>query len=221
MSKGKYAAKAANRAAATDNEVIVELRRKLAEAQKERDSLQAELDATLRRMDGEVNRRVDVGTVQERLRMQQTLDAAQEEVRERLDAASEELVEFVRNWTEVLEEQYGADSEFLPRSAFRTLDDTSGPSFLRLLDMLGVQKAGQTMDRAFRLEEHGRGGFGTPQRTLRRRSPKSVSQDLKLSAAVDAVKSGRPDLVDPSIPMELVSKAIALEKRTRKTASGE
>jgi hypothetical protein len=45
MSKGKCAAKAANRAAATDNEVIVELRRKLAEAQKERDSLHTELDA--------------------------------------------------------------------------------------------------------------------------------------------------------------------------------
>lgn len=223
MSKGKYAAKAINRAAATDNEVIVDLRRKLSEAEAQRDSLASELDATRRRMTGEVNRRVDSATADERARMREALDTSEEDVRTRMGSVSDELLSFVREWCEALERWAGEDFEVIPAGALRPVDDTSGPSLLRILNKLGVQKAGQAMSYALRTE-YRRGEFGTPARDLRRRSTKDLSRDLKLSTSMKALRAGRPDMISKDLPVELVAKGVAMEdaiKRAPRTTPDE
>lgn len=59
MAKGKYAAKAANRLVQTDNELIHELRGRLASTQDERDSLAQQLSVLQSNFNGQVIQRAD------------------------------------------------------------------------------------------------------------------------------------------------------------------
>ena len=135
MATGKYAARAANRAAALDNEVIADLRAKLAAAQTERDRLAGELEAQRRRATGEVNRRVDAAMAAERAATVTAREREAVELAQWKHDVAADVIEVAAAWVRGLRNNLGDDAEVIPASMFGPTD-TEGPNLLRVLGML-------------------------------------------------------------------------------------
>lgn len=174
MAKGKYAARAVNRAAAIDNDVIVELRAKLAAAEADRDRLAGELDAQVRRVTGEVNRRVDAAMRDERAAMA----AAHDQEVAALAAFKAEVADEVVDMVDSIKDGYAYQigemgGEYRVPAALINPMDSGGPSLLRVLDMLDVDHAGQIMEQLSTAD-----GASDWSREERRRSARRMSRAL-------------------------------------------
>lgn len=141
MTKGKYAARAANRAVAFDNEVIVELRTKLAVVEAEREGLRNELYEERRQATAEVNRRVDAA-------VQPTIDRLNE-ARRQIGAAftewkvlvSDEVVELLGEWLLEMRDLTGQEAVIPTR--FISPKSEDDVSFSRLFTVIDDSRAGE------------------------------------------------------------------------------
>jgi len=147
MSKGKYAAKASNRAAAIDNEVIADLRHRLADADAENTRLNVELDATRRRITGEVNRRVDAAMRDERKAVVAERDEAAVQFAAFKIEAADALMAMLREWYDGLVSTLGTDQVF-PADLFSVYGGDS--DLLRILELLDNDNAGARLHQFFK-----------------------------------------------------------------------
>lgn len=192
MSKGKYAAKAANRAVALDNEVIAQLRADLEQARQQRDDLSRELDAVHRRMTGEVNRRVTEGIAADLAELNAQLDSERAAVESWKSELASEVVELLHTMFKALREQFGEDAPIIP-AVVLTNPDSEHPSLLRVLGMLmGEDTPGLGLVYEYTL---GTGNHPPAQvgqrRNLRRRSAAKLGRDIEFYHRISQLRGGQ------------------------------
>jgi len=178
VAKGKYSARAANRAVALDNEVIAELRSQLAAVQGERDELYAELDCLRRDLNGEVLRRVTESTATEREALHTQLADERAQIDAALVSAAEELTDVLVYWYRAMIEKYGRESIAFHRVCFDPID-SAGPSLLRVFDALCPERAGELMERIITAEGELPWQGRDPARARKRRGAHKISHDVK------------------------------------------
>lgn len=115
MTRGKYAAKAANRLAQLDSELVADLREKLAEVTAERDAARAEVDLLTRKRDAEAR------VVAERLAA-----GAVREVAEKLEAEREARANDRQGYAEGVSRILRAEGVKAPASVWADLIDVFG-----------------------------------------------------------------------------------------------
>lgn len=146
MAKGKYAAKALNRAASVDNEVIVDLRRQIAEMATQRDAA-LEAASTLRsNFHSEVLAAVDETITRERQSLSDEREALLAAVDELHADAAREITEILSDTVRSIRLTHGDDAAFPP--CLLTGVESRSPSITRLYGILGVKsEAGALLER--------------------------------------------------------------------------
>lgn len=151
MAKGKYAARAANRAAALDNDVIVDLRSQLREIEAERDEARRELAVTRSSMSSEILRQVAERTTHEREEIHNTLLAEREAYKREKAAAAEEValvvVEMLNAFRRRIGELDEGAQDFVPKILVER-SDSDRPSLIRVFEMLAPERTGALMETA-------------------------------------------------------------------------
>jgi hypothetical protein len=186
--KGKYAAKAATRAASLDNEVIAEMRAKVKVAEAERDSVVRELAAVRRDFNGRVIREVSQGIQAERASLAEALAAERAAMSQAMRAAADEMTDLLGEMFASLHEKFGqdVDTPFFPKAVITRLSGEDGPSLLRVLKTLDAEHAGELADRVLT----GNGAipflgsdFPGAARQRRRRSANDIDRDMAVNDA--------------------------------------
>lgn len=186
--KGKYAAKAANRTAAVDNEVAAELRAKLAAATAENCDLRAQLVNEQSRRNGML-----LAEIEERSRVvvEEARDAATcqlAKMQERLDEAADLVAEFVREWRDALVGQFGEDAPIFSRRAMGI--DHDHRSLLGIFEKLAPQRAGELVEICIYAGLPNK--FTGASRKRRRRNSTDIQRDIRLSH----VRERKQQLID-------------------------
>ena len=137
MAKGKYAARAVNRAASIDNDVIVQLRRDLSNASTERDRALADLAVLRSSMNSRLLAASDAALADERARIAQDRSDLLEDIDELHRDAAREITAIMMEVVRTLRHQLGDEGGF-PSSL---LEDSNSkfPSITRLYALLGVK----------------------------------------------------------------------------------
>lgn len=182
MAKGKYAARAANRLVQTDNELIVELRSKLAVAEADRDRLDNALKVERRQRESEIARRVADGTKAELDNLAVAADALSADLKVWKSEVADELLDFLGWWSDGLIEMYGTE-KVIPCDIM--MGDRNGPGLLHLLELVDSEGAGERLSQYFAKHTDDQAGWS---REARRRSARRIAKD---SAALDALLEQR------------------------------
>lgn len=175
MAKGKYTARAANRAAALDNEVICELRSKLEELAAEKRKALGELERLRTTLNSQVMARVEQQTAEQRTQMKAHLAETLAMQREAMSAAADELAHLLALMFGKLHAKYGDIEAFIPIEVTNRITE-EGPSLLRVLDLLDGPRAGELMEMIMTPTGTGRNAIDS--RSRRRRSARDVDRDL-------------------------------------------
>lgn len=176
--KGKYSAKAANRTAALDNEIIIELREELAAQKKTNESLRQQIEAERAKRNSLV---LAESTRNTHRIVQEHKDAlAAEKLRhaELLSEVADSVVNVIRLYTKAVKD-FSNDDRCIPRAILEP-DDSGDPSLLAVFRMLAPDRAARLFDDCFSLPTWGR--------EEKRRSAKKMSRDIKLNAQRDSRK---------------------------------
>jgi len=182
--KGKYATKAINRAAATDNEVIAQLRLSLAEVREEKTQLLVELNTAKAKLSSEVHRLVAQSVSNEL----ESLAAEREKLLSKTKAdkreAAELLMKFIADWIERLEKRFGDDGALLPSHLFG--GDSSGYrapwDLISILELLDNKNGGALLADLF--DEICDDDRYKHRRNARRRSARRVASDMNFKAGL-------------------------------------
>lgn len=182
MAKGKYAARALNRAASLDNEVIVDLRGQLKAAK----DTNAELASELSRMKSEFNSRliraVAKETEGERLQLRDQIQSGLAKQTAAMTEAADQIAGVLAEIFGVLYEKYGSEESFVPNVVTNHIDGHEGPSLLRVFNLLDSDRAGVFMDRI--MTYNGKYVYPDSQPTAganrrrKRRSARDIDRDM-------------------------------------------
>jgi hypothetical protein len=179
--KGKYAAKAANRAAAVDNELAAELRGKLADATAENRELRAQLANEQSRRHGTLLAEIEQRS---RAAIEESRNAAAAqltEMQERLDEAADLVAEFIRDWRLVILEKYGENAPVFPARLFLATPDSNPASLLGIFQKLSPQRAGQLVEVGMDPGRCGKVSVGGASRRRRRRTAADIERDIRFN----------------------------------------
>jgi hypothetical protein len=181
--KGKYATKAINRAAATDNEVIAQLRLSLAEVRQEKTQLLVELNTAKAKLSSEVHRLVAQSVSNEL----ESLAAEREKLQSKTKAdkreAAELLMKFIADWIQRLEKRFGDDGALLPSHLFggSSANGYRAPwDLISILELLDNKNGGALLADLF--DEICHDDSYKHRRNARRRSARRVASDMNLKA---------------------------------------
>ena len=170
MAKGKYAAKAVNKAAAVDNEVIAELRDRVAKLEESNRQLNHQLDIVERPQKAEILERAEELAAARLDLLSQQHESEVAALKSRLMAAAEELVHWwrsgaqfdnVASFTEVLMPLLVADSivrEKMVDSAFDESSGVNGIGWRRAGNRYTRRNGGRNISRASRQNAAADGG---------------------------------------------------------------
>jgi hypothetical protein len=187
--KGKYSARAANRAASLDNDVIVDLRRDVARVTEERDTVTRELAVLKSDFDSAVMKAVATATASERRRLDDERKHLADEASQVMRDAAYEVADYMSDSVAGLQEKFGKDVHCFPSSLMRDTDSVY-PSIARLFKMLGVAaEAGNLLEQilaagdVFKNDGHGRSRrrrtVGDLNRHLHDNTARLAKRDLK------------------------------------------
>lgn len=157
MARGKYGARAVNRAAAVDNDVIASLREKLAAAQLELNACKQQLHETESSFHAEVRRAVAQEISTERTAMGAQLEALSDEAVSAKRAIAEEVTALMVETLCIFDErlvELGQDPQFdgfMPRPCFDRWD-SGRPSLMRLFQAIAPTECGRLMQRITTLD---------------------------------------------------------------------
>lgn len=190
MAKGKYAARAANRLAQTDNEIIVGLREKLAALETERDALTNELADIKATINSRVLAGTATATESERQRLAEESVTRQSQMEETLKGAAYEVADVLIDITRMLREHFDAADIRFP-SAIINDQASEYPSLVRMFAVLGVgTEAGSLLESILEAADTFKGDKGARRR--RRRTVGRLQSDLRFNRS----RSFKRDLVN-------------------------
>lgn len=198
MARGKYASKAMNRAAAVDNEVIVELRAKLAAVEQERTKLVVALNNANRKLTSEVGALVTKAVQVERESLAEQHEQLRAELAAERKKAAELLVRFVREWIDELEDRFGSDKGILPSRLFGGKVGSSELvdwDLVSLLELLDNDNGGALIARLFSELKSCKDDPDPHGRAARRRSARRVADDIRWKENRRKHKDGGPLLL--------------------------
>lgn len=173
--KGKYAAKAANRAASVDNEVIIELRHALANEKSTNEYLRQQLQREQKQRSSTVLTLVKKQTAQVVKDCRDTVTAERQRHETVRNQAADEAAKVIREFVKALN-YFSNDGACVPQAV---INDSGGehPSLLGLFALLAPERAAQLFDDCFQ----GLDGWSFSRRA-RRRSAHRMRKDMHNNA---------------------------------------
>jgi hypothetical protein len=181
--KGKYAARAANRAAAFDNDVIADLRQQLADTKADNGKLVLKLNDETAANNGRIVRAVNEQVTAQTASIRAAIAAEREQMTARLNEAADEVVDVLVAQLDAIVNQFGDDVPSFSRALADPID-TDGPSLIRVFQLLAPDRAGELSESVITLQ--GRRSWSSRPRLVpgetrrrRRRSAAALNSDIQ------------------------------------------
>lgn len=177
MAKGKYSARAANRAASVDNDVIAQLREEVAGLRTENQALRHEISLQQTDFGSKVLAATEQRIAEERANLAEQHEALLDDMHELHRRVALELTAIMAQSIGAIVDKYGRDNAVVPRSLISNIN-SDDPSLVRLFALLGVKdQAGSLLEQ---IMDAGKVFLGQGDRRKRaRRSVSRLESDLR------------------------------------------